>query len=149
MTDDWREFKRDANRGIRWGIGWWIVIIVIALGLGAAIWGITVATSTVRGQGDGIIKRESAENWVDAQMRFEENYADYESTLVRIETAHTAWQNKPDNLTLEQTYLGTVGYCLELVADYNADARNFLREDFRASDLPASLDPATCNIGEN
>lgn len=143
-NEDWRETRRGANRVGRLAIVWWIIGIALVLAVGAGIWGLNVATSGVRGVGDGVIERNSADNWLDAQARFEENYAEYESTLVRIDTSYAAWQSDTTDKTLHQTYLGTVGYCTNLVADYNADARNFLREDFRASDLPASLDATTC-----
>lgn len=144
MSDEWRDIRRDANRGVRFVSGWVIASILIAALLGAGGWGLSVLLSGPKGQGDGIIQRNSADNWLDAQARFEENYAEYESTLVRIDSAYAAWQSDTADKTLHQTYLGTVGYCTNLVADYNADARNFLREDFRASDLPASLDASTC-----
>ena len=32
-------------------------------------------------------------------------------------------------------------YCLSKAAGYNADARSYLSEDFRAADLPAQIDP--------
>jgi hypothetical protein len=144
MSDDWREVRRDLNRGGRFILWWVLAVVAIIAIVGVAWWGIGVATSGVKGQGDGITKRNSAENWLDAQARFEENYAEYESTLVRIDTAYAAWQTNTADKTLHQTYLGTIGYCTSVVADYNADARNFLREDFRAVDLPESIDPATC-----
>lgn len=139
---------RDERREVR-SIGWYILrwtlaVIVAGLLIGGGVWALNVATSGARGQGDGIVERNSADNWLDAQARFEENFAEYESTLVRIDNSYAAWQTKPDDLTLQQTYEGTKSYCLSLVADYNADARNFLREDFRASDLPDQISPDTC-----
>lgn len=143
-NEDWRELRREANRGIRF-TGWWVLAIIGVVALvGAIWWGVSVATSGVRGQGDGIVQRNSAENWLDAQARFEENYADYESTLVRIDTFHAAHLAAPDDAVAKTNWIGSISYCTDLVADYNADARNFLREDFRASDLPDQLDPATC-----
>jgi hypothetical protein len=141
-------FTREERREVR-SVGWYVLrwglaMLVVGLLVSAGLWFLNVATSGARGQGDGVVKRNSASNWLDAQARFEENYAEYESTLVRVDTAYGAWQTAPEDKTLHQTYLGTVGYCTALVADYNADARNFLREDFRASDLPESLDPSTC-----
>lgn len=139
---------RDERREVR-SVGWyflrWTIAIIIAgLVIGGGMWALNVATSATRGQGDGIVQRNSADNWIDAQARFEENHAEYESTLVRIDNSYAAWQTKPDDRTLQQTYEGTKSYCLTLVADYNADARNFLREDFRASDLPDQISPETC-----
>lgn len=144
MNNWYREERRETRRVGALVLRWVLALIVVGLVIGAGLWWLNVATSEVRGQGDGVIQRNSAENWIDAQARFEENYAEYESTLVRLDVAYAAHAATPDDKTLQQTYLGTVGYCTTLVADYNADARNFLREDFRASDLPASLDASTC-----
>lgn len=144
MSDNWRDFKRETNRGIRFGIGWWIVIVLIALAVGGGIWGLNVLTSGPRGQGDAIIQRNSADNWLDAQARFEENYADYEATIFKIKQAQTALEADPNDALAMTNYTGTVNYCASLVADYNADARNYLREDFRAADLPDQIDVDTC-----
>lgn len=140
-----RNERREVRSAGWYILRWGIAVLVVGLLVGGGLWALKVATSEVRGQGEGVVQRNSAKNWVDAQARFEENYAEYESTLVRIDTAYAAWQTNTADKTLHQTYLGTVGYCTNLVADYNADARNFLREDFRASDLPASLDASTCS----
>lgn len=143
--NEWRNIKRDVDR-VSWFTGTRILIIVVAVLLvGAGIWGIMVLTSGVKGQGDGEIIKNSAENWIDAQERFEENYAEYESTLFKIQQASDALTVDPSNRTLQQNLSGTVNYCASLVADYNADARNFLREDFRAADLPDELDVDTCS----
>jgi len=139
-----REERREVRSAGWYALRWFIAILIVGLLVGGGLWWLNVATSSIRGQGDGVVERNSAENWLDAQARFEENYAEYESTLIRIDVAYQAHVASPEDKTLEQTYLGTVGYCTGLVADYNADARNFLREDFRASDLPASLDASTC-----
>lgn len=144
MSEEWREFRREANRPIRWGIVWSIVIVAVVLVVGAIIWGINVASSGVRGEGDAIIQRNSAENWLDAQARFEENYAEYEATIFKIDQAKTALEADPEDPLLKTNYSGTVNYCASLVADYNADARNYLREDFRAADLPDKIDVDTC-----
>lgn len=155
MNDYWREEKRDMDRGIRYGVSRvaiiWIIVLVLALALGAGIWGLNVALSGVKGQGDGIIEKNSSQNWVDAQARFEENYADIEATQFKIAAASDALEaakaaGEPTK-TLEQTLQGTINYCASVVADYNADARNFLREDFKASDLPDQIDvELTCSL---
>jgi hypothetical protein len=139
-----RDARREANRFAMWGIGWWIIVILVALAIGAGIWGLTVALSGVKGQGDGVIQKNSSQNWLDAQARFEENYQEYESTLVRIDVFHEAHLADPDDAIAKTNWLGSISHCTDVVADYNADARNFLREDFRASDLPESLDPDAC-----
>lgn len=144
MTFLTREERREARSAGWYALRWFAAISIVALLVSGGLWGLKVATSGIHGQGEGIVERNSAENWLDAQARFEENFAEYESTLIRLDVAYSAHLASPDDKTLHQTYLGTVGYCTNLVADYNADARNFLREDFRASDLPASLDASTC-----
>lgn len=149
-----RDERRDFDRAAFWTTGrviLFIVIGVIVAGiLSAVIWAVTVGTSQARGIGDGIIQKNSAQNWVDAQARFEENYADIEATQFKIEQAQTeldaAREQGLPTTTLEQTLTGTMNYCASLVADYNADARNYLREDFRASDLPDKIDvDRTCS----
>jgi len=140
----YRDTRREANRFGAWGIGWWAIIVITALAIGAGIWGLTVATSGVRGAGDGTIQKNSAANWLDAQARFEENYQEYEATLVRIDQFHAVHLADPNDAVSKTNYLGQVSHCTDVVADYNADARNVLREDFRAADLPESLDLNTC-----
>lgn len=139
-----RDERREARSAGFYALRWFLAALATALLISGGLWALNVATSSTRGQGDAIAQRNSASNWVDAQARFEENYAEYEATLVRIDVAYTAHTADPADTTLEQTYLGTVSYCTGLVADYNADARNFLREDFRAADLPERIDPDTC-----
>lgn len=140
MTDDWREIRRDANRGIRFTLTWVGIVVLFIVLAGAAWWGIGVATSGAKGQGDAIREKNSAENWVAAQARFEDMYADIEATDRKITVAFAALQSDPENKTYQQTYLGTVNYCLEVVGDYNAEARKYLAADFRAADLPQEID---------
>ena len=146
--NEYRNERRDIDKATAWGASriflWVVIAIVVSAGIGAAIWGITVATSGIKGEGDGVIQKNSAENWLDAQARFEENYAEYESTIFKIKQAQKALQDDPDNAILQTNYQGTVNYCASLVADYNADARNYLREDFKAADLPDQIDVRTC-----
>lgn len=137
----WRDAKRDINRGARFGIGWWLILVAVALAVAAAIWGVTVATSGVRGQGDAIVQKNSAANWVAAQARFEQDYQDILATDQKIVAAHTALQADPTDRTLQTNYSGLTSYCLSKAAGYNADARSYLSQDFRAADLPAQIDP--------
>lgn len=138
---DWGSTKRDLNRGFRFGLGWWLIVIVIVLAISAGIWALNVAASGPKGQGDAIIQKNSAANWVAAQARFEQDYQDILATDQKIVAAHTALQTNPTDPTLQTNYSGLTSYCLSKVAGYNADARSYLSEDFRASDLPAQIDP--------
>jgi len=137
---DWREFKQEANRGIRFSLGWVIAIVLIVLLLGAAIWGITVAVSGPKGVGDAVIKKNSAENWTAAQARFEDLYADIQASDRKIEVARNAVATSPDDKTAQQTLQGVQSACISFVGEYNAEARKFLSQDFRSADLPAQID---------
>lgn len=145
-----REERREANRWFGLTVGWWIIIIAVVLAVTAGIWGLQVATSGMKGQGDAQIQKNSSENWTKAQARFEQNYAEIKATDVKITNAYQLWKADPKDRTLQQTYAGLKSYCLSVVADYNADARSYLSEDFRAADLPKQIetegqfaDPAT------
>lgn len=147
--EEWREIDRDSRRG-GWRVAVWVIVIAVFIGaLGAVGWAIGVAVSGPRGQGDAIAQRNSAENWVDAQRRFEENYQEYESTLVRIEQFFSVYQADVNDAVARTNWLGQISHCTDVIADYNADARNFLREDFRAADLPDQLNPDTCTTTSN
>lgn len=145
-----KDDRREATKWLGFGVGWWIVILIIVAVIGAIIWGVTVALSGIKGQGDAVIENNSAENWTEAQARFEQNYAEVIATDIKITNAYQLWQDEPNDTILKQTYTGLMSYCLSVVADYNADARSFLSEDWRAADLPEQIitegqfaDPAT------
>lgn len=139
-----REEYREANKGVGWIIGWVLIIVLVIAGVTAGAWAITVALSGVKGQGDGIIKNNSAENWIAAQERFEENYQEFEGTLVKIEVAAQALAADPGNPTLKQNYQSTINYCISVANDYNADSRKFTQEQWKSVDLPETLDAEDC-----
>lgn len=143
---DWRDFKREANRGIRFSIGWVLGIIAVVLLVGGAIWGISVAISGPKGVGDAVINKNSAENWTRAQAKFEDLYAEIQASDRKIQVARASLESNPTDKTAQQTLQGVQSACIEFVGEYNAEARKFLSEDFRAADLPARIensDPTT------
>lgn len=113
------------------------LVALVIIGIGA--WAFRVATAPIKGQGDAAMVKYSAENWTAAQARFEDLYADIEATDRKIEVAQASLDLDPDDKTAQQTLLGTKNYCLEVVGDYNAEARKYLAEDFKAVDLPAQI----------
>lgn len=115
---------------------WVLIFIIGAAVIGVGAWGFRVLTSEVKGEGDAIIQRNSAENWTAAQARFEENYAEIVATDLKIIDAKARMEASPDDEYAEATYYGTQSYCRSVVADYNADANKFLAGDFRSADLP-------------
>lgn len=120
-------------------IALWVGAVFAVILFGVAVWGFRVVTSPVKGQGDAAITKNSAANWTAAQARFEEMYADIEATDRKIELAREALDTDPGDKTAQQTLSGTQNYCLEVVGDYNAEARKYLASDFKAADLPDQI----------
>lgn len=150
MSDwnDTRDDRKYVDRASRWTAGriaLWTIVALIFFGLvGWGIWGLTVATSGVRGQGDGIIKNNSSENWIKQQAKFEELYAEYESTQVRIDAYKITADANPQDAIAQTNYNGQVSHCTNLVSEYNAATRSFLSEDWKSIDLPPTLDADDC-----
>lgn len=137
---DWRAARRDMNRGGRFGLGWFIIIIVVVAVIGIVAWLFTVGFSEPKGRGDAVIEKNSADNWVSAQKEFNDLYQNILSTDRNIGTAKTAWDADKDNAVLQTNYNGLVNSCNDLVGDYNSLARSYLAQDFRDADLPAQID---------
>lgn len=125
------------------------VILASLLGLAVifgGIYAIRVAIAPVTGAGDAYIEQQSAENWTAAQARFESYFQEIEATQGNIKIARDALAADPENPTLRTNLSGVLAHCNNTVADYNAEARSYLSEEFRAADLPAQIDPAFyCN----
>lgn len=142
--DDWRYVHRETGRALGWGARTIIAIIIIAGVITGGIWLFNVATSGVKGQGDGIIKNNSAENWIKQQAKFEELHANYETIQVRIDEFKKIADANPNDAISQTNYQGQVSKCTDIVAEYNAATRSFLSQDWKSIDLPPTLDPATC-----
>lgn len=127
-------------------IGLTVLSIVFVIALSVGIWVARVGTSGIRGQGNAVIQKNSAQNWTSAQARFESLYAEIVATDRKVTVAADYLAKHPGDKTATDTYVGTQNVCLSFVADYNAAARTYLAADFRAVDLPAQIDdrdPAT------
>lgn len=142
-NNDWRNLKKDVNRVGFWTLGKVLLIIFIAFVVAGLIWGANVLLSGPRGQGEAIVQRNSSENFIAAQARFEDLYQEIEASQGNIDVAKNALANDPEDRTLQTNLSGVLAHCNNTVADYNAEARKFLSEDFRAVDLPASIDADT------
>jgi predicted lipid-binding transport protein (Tim44 family) len=120
-------------------------IIFIAL-ISWAGWAISVATSGPKGQGDAIKTKNSAANWTAAQARFEEQHQAIISADEKIAVHAAALAASPSDRTLQTNLTGVTTACISAVADYNAESRKYLSEDFKSADLPYQIDktdPAT------
>jgi hypothetical protein len=141
-----KQEKKEHRSWAFYAMAWIIGLIAFVLLVNAVIWTLSVAVSGPQGQGDAIREQNSAENWTSAQARFEEMYADIVATDRKIDVAADLAEQDPENQTYQQTLAGTKSYCLTVVGEYNAEARKFLSEDFRAADLPDQInnnDPDT------
>lgn len=117
-----------------------LMVVLIASVLGVAAWGIKVATSGVRGQGDAEQQKNSASNWTAAQARFRQLHEDIFATDRKLDVLAAQAKADPADKVAQTTYAGTVSYCLGLVGTYNAEAKTYLSQDFRDADLPERID---------
>lgn len=137
-SDDPRRFQR----GLFGSMTLWIFgIVAVILAVGAVVWALSVGTSGVKGEGNALREKNSAENWVEAQREFNIRYQDILSTDRKITDAKAARDADPQNAVLQTNYNGLVNYCSDAAASYNALSRSYLAEDFRDADLPAMIDP--------
>jgi hypothetical protein len=127
---------KDRTKIVLWSIAALVAVVVISIG----VWAFRVATSDIAGQGNATIQKNSANNRIAAQERFEQLYQDIQAADARIVVAKATLDTKPKDRTLLTNYTGSVNFCLQLVADYNANSRKFTQEDFRSIDLPYQID---------
>lgn len=122
------------------------IAAVLAVVLGIVLiswagWAISVATSGPKGQGDAIKTKNSAENWTAAQARFEKQYQSVIAADQKIAVHTSALAADPQDPTLRTNLTGITAACIAAVADYNAESRKFLSEDFKSTDLPYQISP--------
>ena len=139
-TEEWRGIRRDANRGARWGLLWALIVVVVVVILSVVWWTLRVSTSDIKGQGDGVIEKNSSENWIAAQARFEDLYQDVVASDRKIQIAYDELQADPANPTLKTNYSSMKSICVNSVGQYDAEARKYLSAEWRAEDLPYQID---------
>lgn len=122
---------------------WFLLSLLFFGALGVGIWGFKVATSDIKGQGDATRIKNDARNRIRAQEGFEKLYADIVASDRKIDVADSAAEASPDDRTLRQNASGVRQYCISVVGEYNAKARSYSAEDFRAADLPYQIDSTT------
>lgn len=141
-----REDRREANKWFGLTIGWWVVIVLVTLALVAGIWGLQVATSGVKGQGDAQIQKASAKNWTEAQADFHKYYEGVKADDRKINQAAADLKANPNDQVAKTNLTGLKNHCQDLVATYNTKAQSYLSKDFRDAGLPESInlnDPTT------
>lgn len=123
-------------------VGWFIALVVIVLGVLTAggLWLASVFVSDVKGQGDAEKIKNSAPNRIEAQEKFEDLYAEIKAADVNIGLADERATGMAADSKLATELAGLRQYCNGLVGQYNAAARKFRSEQFRAIDLPPQID---------
>lgn len=127
-------------RGAGLRIALWVLAGVALTALGAVlVFAFQTGTAEPRGRGEAYQQKESANNRIFAQQRFEDLSAEIEATKVKISAAAPVRRTSPE---AEVRYQGLVQHCASTVAQYNAAARSYTQQDFRAADLPPSYNSA-------
>ncbi len=164
LEDKWDdEFERWTPRRIK---AWIWVLIAAVIILPMLVWGISVATSGVRGSGDIVQQRNDADNRISAQAFFEDTYATIKAQDLKLTEAQAdldefiATTPQPSSSDLVQVQLytqqlkakqttvtGLQQICQDAVGSYNAEARKTIRGDWRSEDLPYQID-ATSTTSE-
>lgn len=118
------------------------VVLFVMLIAAAGWWfayGSKVLASEPIGKGDAIIQKNSAENWLKAQARFENMYENIEAADRNIVIAYEAYERDPSTFN-ERNYTGLQMSCMDMIGEYNAEADSYLSEEFRDASLPAEID---------
>ncbi|MEI7818663.1 MAG: hypothetical protein WCI47_00940 [bacterium] len=163
-TDDRKKVVSDTIWGMSRGVFAIVAIIIVAAVIGSVSWGISVATSDVKGRGDAVVQKNSAVNRIEAQAQFEQNFADVKKFTLQLRDAHTAvadFNTAHPNVgngtaydplaeqlgNLQRTETGLRQQCLRVQTNYEAATRQYTSADFKAVDLPFRFDPSDSAFG--
>ena len=121
---------------------WVLVLVGLALvaAAGAGVWFVRVITSDTRGAGNAEIIKNEASNRIRAQEGFEDKFAAIVTADKNLTLTADALKSKPDDAKLNTELTGQKMICNDLVGQYNAAARKFTQEEFRAADLPRVIE---------
>lgn len=128
------------------GLAWLAAILVVSGLIGAAVWGIRLATADVSGQAGAYRAKVSATNRVQKQEMFEQIAADYDGLLAQIVNTKAALSSASEETrSLRETeLLGLRQVCVSTAQQFNAESRKYSARDWKSAGLPASLDPVAC-----
>jgi hypothetical protein len=152
MTD-----KEVVDTTKRWGMWAFIIGVVLAVVIPAAVWGISVATSNTAGRGNAVKLKNNASNRTQAQALFhtrfegikalDQKLTDAQGQLDAFNKAHpnvgngTAFDPLLEQQSnFQRSVTGAQQQCRNAVADYNASTETFTLRDFKDSDLPFKID---------
>jgi hypothetical protein len=141
-ADDFnRKPTRTAAKGM---VRIWLLVglgLVLVGALAFGIWVVRVQSSDVKGAGDAEIIKNEAKNRIRAQEGFEDKFAAIVTADKNLTLTAEALAKEPGNQKLSVELTGQKMVCNDAVGRYNADARKFSKEDFKAADLPDQIDP--------
>lgn len=143
MKNDWYDSPNPTKvvRGASWRIGVWVIAFLLFMALiSISWWAFTVAASDTKGRGDAVKQKNTATNRIAKQERFEDMYADILASDQRIDVMAAALKRNPASQVNQTNLTGATTYCLQVVNQYNAEARKYTAQAFRAADLPAQID---------
>lgn len=143
---EWKALHDETRHGFWYAARWVIAIILLIVVIVAGLWVLGVVSAPWKGKGDAFKTKESGTNRIAAQERFETMYADVLASDQKLDGYAAAKKAAPEDVVTQTNYTGGVSYCITVRNAYNAEARKYTAEQFRASDLPASLsatDPKT------
>lgn len=132
-------YRKEAAKGLGEGTIWVIVIGVLLAVVGGIFWGIDVASSGVKGQGDATKTNNSAENWTAKQAFFEDKFEAIKAADQKIGLYTKSVEANPTDKTAATNLQGITSQCINYVAEYNAESRKFLSQDWKSVDLPLEI----------
>lgn len=148
MSDRYDRDRQDVRHytilGMKWTVAVTAFVVVLCLAVGALLWALSVGTSDIKGRGDAVKQRNSAPNRIFAQQHFEDLKAAIDRDVANIRVAQKSLALNENDAARQANVTGAQQICNGDVTDYNASARKYLERDFRAADLPPSIDLATC-----
>jgi len=143
VTDKWYDSGNPTQvvRSSTWRAMVWVgcILAFVAL-ISVGTWAFRVLTSDVKGRGDATLQKNAGSNRIAAQERFESLYADIIAADQKIDVFAQAAIADPSNDIAQANLFGTMAYCVQVRNDYNAEARKYSAEQFRAADLPYAID---------
>ena len=146
-------------RGGAWRIAVWTIGILLFVGALSAIgWGIEVGVSNLRGQGNAIIAKNDAQNRIQQQAQFHQQFVsikaldqkltDAQVTYDAYIKAHTAANGTPFDPNAQQAnnlltvVQGLQQQCHNASASYDALTETYVAQDFRDTNLPFKISQA-------
>jgi hypothetical protein len=141
--EPWYESDNPSRvaRGAGWRAGLVIVAVVVFVGvIGVGIWAFRFATSDAKGRGDAVQNKNSGVNRVGAQERFHTLYNAVLAADKRIDVLAATVKALPGDVVAQTNYVGAKNFCIQAVADYDAETHKYSARDFRDPGLPYEID---------